>query len=108
MSLYEEDKSYNASMLDLLDRFSPLHDSQAWPRKHEVQLHLNIILSHAPDAGAMPLVFVYLISKDLWIDDFGNRVDRGPRYIAKDILLEYNKTWLNIIHSFLAVYTNCS
>lgn len=32
----------------------------------------------------------------------------NARYMAEDILLEYNKTWLSIIHPFLVVYTNCS
>lgn len=108
MSLSEEDRSHIASMWDLLDRSSTLPDSLVWPGNYVIQLHTHIIPPHAPDAGPMPLGFADFISKKLRLDKIGHRVDRGVRYMAEDDLPEYNKTWLNIIHSFIVVYTNCS
>lgn len=55
----------------------------------------------------MSLNFAYFFEKDLRAISLPRRVDRAARYMYAPLIESLHSTWMNIIHFFLVVYTNC-
>lgn len=93
---------------DLLDRDEVLSDLvTTWPGVNAVALRSKLIPAHDPEAGPMPLGFAHFLVKDLRHIPLPRRVDRAARYMSSTVIDKIHTTWVNIIHSFLVVYTDC-
>ena len=92
----------------LLDRDDVLSDLITdWPGVNAVAVRTKLIPLHDPEAGPMPLGFAHFLVKDLRSIPLPRRVDRAARYMSSSVIEKFHATWVNIIHSFLVVYTNC-
>lgn len=78
-----------------------------WPGFNAVALLEKIIPPQDPDAGPMPFGFAYFLTKDLRDMTIVQRVVRAARYMSAPNVQKYPETWLNILHAFLVLYTDC-
>lgn len=54
----------------------------------------------------MPIDFAYSLTKHLRYIKVENHIDNAARYMSKPLVTAMNQTWVNIIHSFLVIYTD--
>lgn len=93
---------------DLLDRNEVLPDLiTAWPGINAVAVLEKLIRSFDTDAGSMPPGFAYFLLKDLRDMTTTQIVDRAARHMPASNVKKYPKTWLNLLHFVLVLYTYC-
>lgn len=93
---------------DLLDRSDVLPDLvTTWPGINAVAVREKLIPLFDPDAGPMPTGFAYFLIKDLRDMSISQRVDRAARFLSSLNVERYSDTWINLLHSFLVIYTGC-
>lgn len=94
---------------DILDRDKILPDLVAdWPGINAVAPRDHLISLHDQDAGPMPISFACFLTKDPCPYSSAHNVDRDAKYMNESNLPKFHTAWVNITHSFLVTYTNCS
>ena len=78
-----------------------------WPGINAVAVQKHLIPTNDPDAGPMQIGFAYFLLQDLLLMSMHQRVDHAARYMSVPNVEKYHETWINIIHSFLVIYTGC-
>lgn len=68
----------------------------------------KLVPPHDSSAGLIPIVIAYFLSKDPRPYGKAHRVDRAAKYMSKSTVSKYSQTWINIVHSFLVIYIDCS
>lgn len=75
---------------DLLDRDVPLPDLvEDWPGINAVALQTQLVPTHDPSAGPMPLGFAYFLTKDPCPYRIANRVHRATKYMNESNLTKF-------------------
>lgn len=78
------------------------------PGINTVALCDHVILPHGQDVGWMRFGFAYFPTKDLRPCSLAHNVDFAAKYMNESNLTRFHTTLLNIIHSLLVIYSNCS
>lgn len=91
----------------LLDRDNVLPDFLTeWPRVNAVAVRTKLISLHDPEADPMLHGFAHFFVKDFRSIPLLQCVDRVALYTSSPVIVKLHTTWVNIIHSFLVIYTN--